>query len=307
MTGAFLPFFLIWGASFLTLWFAYHQVFYPPGDAVGAGLLSFFFALGIGAIRKGRMEGKDALIVARVAEAPVDGQRIAIEGTIEPTGEPLRAPLSGAPCVVYDYSMSHWRESDTQRGRKTEVMDRSGYGLAACVIRCGVRDIHLLAFPGLERFAETVNGKGFTESAKNYVAATEFQDQSILSGIDDLARLMADSSGIVRVDWKTSSYDDLDNSRLMERHVPVGTRVCVVGKYSASRNAIVPEQNVGGVRLIRGNGADAKSFVTGSRKANFITAAILVLLPALFITGVLAQREHWLNTNGKPSVSREKR
>src|SRR5258706_4535351 len=100
-------FLLSWALPFLALWYGAHQLFYPPGDWIGAALVSFFAALGIGALRKARFERRDASIIARPEGPPRDGARVAIAGTIEPIGEPLRAPLSGQACVVYDYSISH--------------------------------------------------------------------------------------------------------------------------------------------------------------------------------------------------------
>jgi hypothetical protein len=49
-----LAFLLSWALPFLALWYGAHQLFYPPGDWIGAALVSFFAALGIGALRKAR-------------------------------------------------------------------------------------------------------------------------------------------------------------------------------------------------------------------------------------------------------------
>ena len=48
-----LVFLLAWAASFAALWLGAHQLFYPPGDWIAAALVSFFFALGVGAVTKG--------------------------------------------------------------------------------------------------------------------------------------------------------------------------------------------------------------------------------------------------------------
>src|SRR4051812_8757219 len=106
-----LAFLLSWGLPFLALWYGAHQLFYPPGDWIGAALVSFFAALGIGAVRKWRFERRDARLAARPEGPPRDGERVAIAGTIEPIGEPLVAPLSGQACVAYDYSISHIPEA----------------------------------------------------------------------------------------------------------------------------------------------------------------------------------------------------
>ncbi len=301
---SFLVTLVIWGALFCGVWYGFHEYYYPPGDWIGAAIASFSMALGIGGLRKARLESGDAALLARPEGPPRDGERTAIGGTIELLGSPLRAPLSGVECVAYDYSISHWRPS--RKGQSTEVIDRSGMALAPSAIRSGVRTIRLLAFPGLEGFPDSALHGSTAERARSYIAATHFKDQSSLLALGEVGDLVADRSGAVRKDWKLSSHDDLDNARFSERVLPVAAKVCLIGRYSAGENAIVPEADVGGVRIIQGSRAEALAFVGRSRVVDLVVGALLILVPSLAIWGVLAYREHYFDANQKPSLGSER-
>jgi hypothetical protein len=308
-----LPFLLSWGVTFLALWYGAHELFYPPGDWIGALIVSFGVALGIGALRKARLERRDAALLARPESAPQDGKRVAIAGTIEPVGERLTAPLSGQECVVYDYSISHvpkppaliggTKDSNSQ---PSEMVDRSGMAMAPSIIRTGPREVRLLAFPAMEGFPDSVLKDGTIERARNYLAATKFKEQSVLNAVEQVAKVIEDRSGKLRVDWKMTSHQELENSRFNERMVPVGAKACIVGLYSAKENAIVPQADTGGVSLIRGSREEALEFMRGKGIGSLIAAALFLLAPGPILYGILTYREHYFEENHKPSVRSER-
>ena len=310
MTKSILEFLLSWGVPFLALWYAAHERFYPPGDWIGAALVSFFMALGIGALRKARFERRDARLAARPEGPPRDGERVAIAGTIEPTGEVLRAPLSGQPCVAYDYSISHipdpnpfiGKKPEDQPSRPSPVIDRSGMALAPSVIRSGVREVRLLAFPGFEGFPESNLDEGKVGRARSYVAATKFTEHSVLDSLDQVRKVIEDRSGHLRMDWKMTSYADLENSRFEERIVPVGAKACAVGLYSAKENGIVPQAGTGGVTLIKGTRAEALSYLRTQGAGSLIFAALFIAIPGPIVYAVLTHRENYEYAHQHPSV-----
>lgn len=66
---------LTWAILFALLWYGAHELFYPPGDWIGALVVSFFGAIGIGGLRKARIERRDTRIIARTAgKPPLDGR-----------------------------------------------------------------------------------------------------------------------------------------------------------------------------------------------------------------------------------------
>ncbi len=131
---SFLIFILSWAALFAGAYELFHDRFYPPGDLIGAAIISFFAALGIGALRKARIDRKDAALAGRPEGPPRDGERVAISGTIKPSGAPLRAPFSGVECIAYDYTVTHRGNRGTSDTRQTVIQDRLGIALAPCVI-----------------------------------------------------------------------------------------------------------------------------------------------------------------------------
>ncbi len=304
---------VIWGTLFIPLWYGAHELFYPPGDWIGAVIASFAIALGIGGLRKARLERRDAAIIARPEGPARDGERVAIAGTLEPIDAVLKAPLSGAECVLYDYEISHIPElpafvgkAKNQNSQPSPVIDRSGMAMAPVVIRSGLREVRLLAFPGIEGFAWSKLGEGTVERARGYIAATKFEDQSILDVPKQLARVTDDRSGCLRVDWKGSSYEQLENSKFEERRVARGAKACVIGLYSAKDNAIVPQDNVGGTRLIRGTREDALSFMRDKGTGSIIAAAFFIAVPAPVTYGVLTIRENYSAAHHEPSVRGER-
>ncbi len=302
-----------WAASFLALWFGAHWLFYPPGDSIGAGIVSFCCALGLGAWRKWQLERRDAAIIAR-ADAPLqDGRRVAVSGTLEATDGVLLAPLSGQDCLVYDYSISHIPEQSPLLGKTSNFAsrpapreDRTGLAMAPCVIRHGLQAVRLLAFPTLQRFATSDLAKGTVQRARNYVATTAYTDQSVFNAMGQVAMVFADRTGCLRMDWKMTDHDDLDNARYTERIVPPGAPVCVVGRYSASDNAIVPRANVGGVQLIHGSREEALEFMRDKGVGSLIAALLFLLVPGPAAYGILSHREHYFEQNHQPTARSER-
>ena len=306
-----LLFLAMWGAAFGPLWYAAHRMFLAPGDWIGALIVSLFFALGINGFRKAWLERKDAILLARPEGQLRDGRRVAIAGTIEPQAEPLSAPLSGRACLAYDYEIGHRKAPGVQLIGKTsgqsqmssEVIDYGGYGLAPSVIVSEGRQVHLMAFPGLEGFPRSATEDLAIDRARSYVGATTFEQQSLWSGIGDINKLATDRSGSVRKDWRMTSHEGVDESFLREQILPVGAKACVIGRYSERESAIVPEAGWSGVRVIHGTRDEGLSFLRDKFTGVWIAAVIFILVPGPALFGVLSYRERYQDAHGKDSVA----
>ena len=292
-----------WAILFALLWYGAHELFHPPGDWIGALAVSFFAALGIGGLRKARLERRDAGIVARSKGAPKDGARVAIAGTLEPIEGVLTAPFSGEECVLYDYEITHVpeRRSDDDTS-SSPVVDRGGMAMAPVFIRSGVREVRLLAYPGIEGFDDAELGEDVVDRARAYIAQTRFEEHSLVEGLKQVSKMLDDRSGRWRMDSKNTDYDDLESSHFKERHVPAYAKVCVVGLYSAKENAIVPQDNVGGVRLIRGTPEEALRQLRAGSIASIMIAVLLLAIPGPVAYGFLSLRERHNEEHGLPSV-----
>ncbi|HUJ12974.1 MAG TPA: hypothetical protein VL284_04205 [Thermoanaerobaculia bacterium] len=293
---------VVWAVAFAGADFVYHRIYSPPGDWIGALIVSFFVALGVGSLRKSRIDNHDAMLIALPDGPPRDGERTAIAGTLDPTGAPLQAPFSGAECVAYEYTVHH-DEPGKPGERSTSVQDRMGLALAPCTIRAGVRDIRLLAFPALDNFPQSTVDEN---RARTYLATASADDQSlgrVFLHLDESAHLFDDGSGGVRKDWLLTRHRDLSDARFTERAIPAGAQVCVIGNYSAEKNAIVPNASGGGVQMLRGTRKEALETMRASRAGDLIIAAFLIVVPALVAWGILTHREHWLVSNRQSTIT----
>jgi hypothetical protein len=298
----FAVFLLVWAGAFALLYRLAWNRYYPPGDWIGALIVSFFVALGVGAIRRSRLERGDERIVARADEPPADGARVAVSGTLEPAAETLLAPFSGAPCIAYEYEIFHIERGNTRGSSPTEVVDRSGFALALCVIRSGGRDVALHAYPGLERFPTTTYDPS---SGRTYLANAHFEDRTglgFITAASEVLEMFRDRSGVVRKDMQLSKRVNLEGSTAREEIVSPGSPVCVIGRYSAAENAVVPEPDTARVRLIRGTREEALEHVRDKRLSDVIAAVFFLVVPFLAAWGVLHLREKSLDAKGHNSV-----
>jgi len=304
---------VIWAGLFGPLWYVSHGQFFPPADWIGALVISFFVTLGIGGLRKAWRERGDLFRLTRAGGPLRDGKRIAIVGLIDAVEKSLTAPLSGRTCLAYDYEIGHIDQGSAlndgnmknQTKSRTEVVDYAGYGLAPSVIRSEGKDIRLFAFPGLEGFPRSATKGLSLDHVRDYVAKTMFEQQSLISGIGDVNSLLADRSGSIRKDWRMTAHEDLDGSFFSEKILPVGAKACVIGRYSEKECGIVPEANVGGVRVIRGSREEALEFLRDKITGTWIAAVLFILVPGPALWGILTYAEHYNIRNGKESVVTE--
>jgi hypothetical protein len=84
--------------------------------------------------------------------------------------------------------------------------------------------------------------------------------------------------------------------------VPSGVKACVVGLYSEKDNAIVPQADTGGVRMIRGSREEALEFLRDKRSSSVIAAVIFLLVPAPVTYAILMHRERYNEAHHEPSV-----
>ena len=182
---------------------------------------------------------KTAAIIRRAlaGEGPRDGQRIAAIGRISPNGEPLVAPFSKTPCVIYDYKIVSGFTSD-------DSTLYSGFAQVPSTIQTRQGSIRLFAHPDLKLPEDVVPRDGAMETAREFVQATQFSETGLGNlgkSITSLMEAYKDEDGNVRYDNQASTAQGVDRAFFSEKLVRPGDEVCVVGQYSAQRNGIVPD------------------------------------------------------------------
>ena len=278
--------------------FAHTEVGWVP-SLIFSILFSTFFLGGCGSIIRAFLEHADRrIIVDGQKGGPLkNGKRSAVFGSIEPVDEPLRAPLSGEPCVAYDYRIYHpWEPEDLGShiviqkearygdGLSTSaVEDFTGWALTSSVINSASGKIGLLGFPdiGTWRWKEHTNHERATE----YIRLTTFEKASpenIVSFGDYVDAFINNTTGIMREDIRHSDAQDAAGLLLDERLVPVGEHVCAIGRYSAEHNGLVQDHGRG-LRIVQGDSEE----VSESLKTWSLTRIVLGLFMILISSGFL--------------------
>lgn len=161
----------------------------PPEVWIAASVLGLFSWFALGALWNAwSLTGLiRALANARDGLLPADRQLAAMEGRLRPYGDPIIAPFSDDPCVVYEYEISR-RIRENKQTR--DIVDFAGIGMAPCEVVTDDHAVALLGYPDLDGFDFRPAGLGERARARKYVASTEWEDASGLRAITGFSSMM---------------------------------------------------------------------------------------------------------------------
>jgi hypothetical protein len=208
------------------------------------GLLSFWYlARGFG---QGDSSRAAVLRRAAAGEVPPSGGPVVASGVVRSLGAPLVAPLSGAPCVGYQYKMYYMARGRGRSGRPVAVPVYWGHAARPFAIDSPATRFRVLAVPLPLDPATPREAPVMVERARQLVATTAFEAVEMgLLGVTGTAlqlanTLFSDDDGEARRDW-TAAGDARDPQTLLleETLLPVGQVASVAGTWSPERNAIV--------------------------------------------------------------------
>lgn len=171
---------------------------------------------GIGALMNSYYAWRDGSVLSdALVDLPRrDGKRTAVAGTLEPLGEPLIAPLSGKPCVLYEYDIYRNVTRSKKRGgtETSKSVDFAGLGKTECLIRSTSTKLRLIGFPDLDPIAdEHFSDQADVERARQYVQFTPWDDASglgILQGAHGMWSALTGSEESLRKDWRMISVKE---------------------------------------------------------------------------------------------------
>lgn len=269
-----------------------------------------------------------------------DGRRTAVAGTLEPLGQPLTAPLSGRPCVLYEYDI-YRQVTRPKSGGGTETsktVDFAGLGKAECVVVSKVTRLRLIGFPDLDPLVEDHRtGPKDMARARRYVRDTAWEDASgfgVLRGAGGMFAALTGNDESLRKDWRMvavrdcpwlaeetgqsagwerqpDTADDVSfdtgrdsddyRPRLMEKRVAPGQQVVVIGQYDEVQQGIVR----GGSQLVKIYLDDIQSVarkLSGSKWSNLIGG---VLTLAIVNLGVWGAQEVYRRSDGAQDLWRQ--
>jgi hypothetical protein len=175
----------------------------------------------------------------RSGAAPRDGKRVAVIGPIHAMHSSLHAPFSNAACVAYHYKVVSFRGQNP-------TTDFEGFAMVPSYVSTEHGQVKMLAYPELEITEEQVRGAEAKENAREFLDSTSFlaiRKEGIKAAAAELKTLLADDDGSMRYDHRMDPVSEsLDECRLTEKVLRVGDTVCILGRYSEERRAIVPDR-----------------------------------------------------------------
>jgi hypothetical protein len=270
---------------------------------------SAFLTMGIGTVW-GLMTGysggnarPELLADAASASFPQKDGPILATGIVRPTGTALRAPISGAECVAYQYRMYYevMQADHGVHGRRRRDVVPVYWGMASrpFVIDSSKRVVRVAAVPQLFDAQVRLEGAEDVERARRYVDNTRFETATGPVGVIGTAfkamdDFLTDADGQSRSDWMHRG-DPRDPATLIleECVLPVGVVASVVGPWSASQRAIVPHVEGAEALWATATTGPAEALLAGSggvrptATSAVVTAIVMFAIGAAIIWGAM--------------------
>ena len=248
-----------------------------PGDVIGVSLLAGFAGwisvnLLLSAFRAWRERA--ALNASIGGTQPVDGAHTILAGYIEPAGPGLRAPLSGRECAAYTFEVYEMRRVGKS---SSKVVHCDGVALTPSSVVTAGGSYRLLAVPELDCDEIDLDRKAAIARAAELMRTLPFQPPPKPFTRPAIEDQWNDDDGEFRRDRRrTEERVDLERCRLTERLLERGARVCVFGRYSADKRAIVADPNdwTKITRVMKGDAAAVVAQLGSSIVRRLIGAAI---------------------------------
>lgn len=255
------------------------------GVSAGAGLIGFG-ALNLLHASWQAWRERSAIASGRAGEAPADGARAVLVGTLEALGAPLRAPLDGSACLAYDYRITEDRGS----GRRRMILTHfRGTGLAPSVIVTRSGRHRLLTVPDLQGSAPATPSSGHIAAFERYAHATRFTAAD--GAARELVARWTDDDGAYRSDVGYTPLERVDLTRCMltQQQVRPGARVCAIGHYSAARGGLVPSPTwAPNPRLIEGDVDELLQTLGVSARNRLLLGTVAALAAAGLVAAFIA-------------------
>jgi hypothetical protein len=219
---------------------------------------------------------------ARSGAAPQDGKPVIATGKVRALGLPLQSPLSGTPCVMYQYKMYY---NHVGAGQPTEIPVYWGYVSRPFAIEGPGGRLRVLAVPMLGTRGEERRGQEVVERAQRLVQSTTFEGGSTVgSAFALLGDVFTDDDGVSQRHWRREGDDrEVSQLRFEETLLPVDAQVSAHGAWSDAKNGIVVGDAIGSmVHVVTGSPDQLKEWIpkTQSFGCGVASATILTALGA---------------------------
>lgn len=204
-----------------------------------------------------------ALFEALEGVPPSDGNICAVYGQLQAYEQPILSPMTGRPCVIYEFEMTRITGSGKNRQR---LVDFAGIGMAPCEIATKTDTLALIGYPDLEDFNGAICPPGTRERARDYVNTGEWQDCSgwnalrgfrlmwvAITSREEAIRRNFRMVGPRTCPWLARPIETPEEQRererrddyhptITEKRLGVGMFVTAIGIYRAEAHALVTEK-----------------------------------------------------------------
>ena len=175
------------------------------------------------------------------------------------------------------------------------VKDYSGFALTPSVIDSPRGPVRLLCFPLLEAVnKEAAVNPDALANAEAYIRDTSWTSMEGFHPTQiyrEVREVITDDDGQLRKDWHMSDPANLGEATLMEQVVAPGSQVFAIGRWSAEKRGLVPDQGVP-ARLVAG---DARAVLASLRRkvmGNLIGAIVFGVVINAILYAVVAFGRH---------------
>jgi hypothetical protein len=153
----------------------------------------------------------------------------------------------------------------------------AGIAMTQSAIRFGTQSIKLLAQPELDFKQERLSGDPAVGHATEYIRNTKFEPRGEITIAHD---------GSFRQDIGTSNQtSSLRHALITEQVIKPGEEVCVFGRFSADRNALIADDKA---RIVKGTPSSLIGIRASSMVSNLVAGAITIAVVTFALTALYA-------------------
>jgi hypothetical protein len=223
---------------------------------------------------------REQLARALRGEAPEDGKRVVLTGTIHALVDPLVAPFSHQRCVAFRYDISKWVGSGKSQ---THAVLCEGVALVRSEIRTASGNYKLLAVPTIDAPAASLDSAAL-QRAEEHLRTATFAPPHVPFTRPEIENEWSDDDGSYRHErLRSTGPIDLEQCHLSEYVIANGEAVTVVGRYSRERGGIVADRNWANRTRIMTANPEAAAAQLRSKSRRGVLLGIVFFAAAVFM------------------------
>lgn len=216
----------------------------PWVAGVSALLITLGLSCFVSLVFAGGASRADLLKRAKTGTPPNSNEIFAATGVARPKGTELRSPISGTPCVAYQYRV-YERIRIGHEDWQVKLW-YWGYGAVPFSLQTSGRSLAVAAAPLLSMDSKIRGPNESLDEFRTYIDHTTFLQAAPLVGtaaafLTTCSELLSGQQAELRRDWASSSGEvELEGLTFEETLLPIDTQVSLLGSWSSDDRAIVP-------------------------------------------------------------------